>query len=152
MVAARNSPVYTNILASKKHRHIINDVADIVDYKDLFKKVENAIEYEDYLKQVAALSKQVMAGKSDDTPVQLNTPGRLALYNNLLNKSTPTQGIVAEVGNRHGVLELAIEIDTKIKSVRSDDWRGTKAKEQIIKAALYEILDDIDEAATIVLN
>jgi type I restriction enzyme, R subunit len=79
---------------------------------------EKAIEYEDYLKKVAELSKQVMAGKSIDTPAQLNTPGRLALYNNLLTKSTPTQGMVAEVGNSYGVIAMAIEIDTQIKNVR----------------------------------
>jgi type I restriction enzyme, R subunit len=112
---------------------------------------EKAIEYEDYLKKVAELAKQVMSGKSDNTPVQLNTPGRLALYNNLLNKATPTQGIAAEVGNSYGAITMAIEIDTQIKNVRSDNWRGNKTKEQQIKAALYGILNNIDEVERIFL-
>jgi type I restriction enzyme, R subunit len=115
----------------------------------------NNIEYEDYLKKVAELSKQVMAGKADNTPVQLNTPGRLALYNNLIDKSAPAQGIVTEAGNPYisevGILELAIEIDTQIKSVRSDNWRGNKSKEQQIKAALYGILNDFDRVERIFL-
>jgi type I restriction enzyme, R subunit len=104
---------------------------------------EKAIEYEDYLKQV-------MAGKSVDTPVQLNTPGRLALYNNLF-KSTTTEGLVAEASNSYGVLALAIEIDTQIKHVRSDNWRGNKSKEQQIKATLYGILKEFDEVERIFL-
>ena len=110
-----------------------------------------AIEYEDYLIKVAELSKQVMAGKADNTPVQLNTPGKLALYNNLLIKSVPTQNIVAEAGNSYGAIAMAIEIDTKIKDVRSDNWRGNKSKEQQIKAALYETLNNIDEVERIFL-
>jgi type I restriction enzyme, R subunit len=110
---------------------------------------EKAIEYEDYLNQIAELAKQVTSGKSADTPVQLNTPGRLALYNNLLTRATPTQGIVAEVGNSYGAMAMAIEIDTQIKHVRADNWRGNKTKEQQIKAALYGILHNIDEVERI---
>lgn len=110
-----------------------------------------AIEYEEYLSKVAELSKQVMAGKADNTPVQLNTPGRLALYNNLLIKSVPTQNIVAETGNSYRAIAMAIEIDTKIKGVRSDNWRGNKSKEQQIKAALYAILKEFDEVERIFL-
>jgi type I restriction enzyme, R subunit len=110
-----------------------------------------AIEYEEYLIKVAELSKQVMVGKADNTPVQLNTPGKLALYNNLLNKATSTQAIVAEAGNSYGSIAMAIEIDTKIKDVRSDNWRGNKSKEQQIKAALYEILKEFDEVERIFL-
>jgi type I restriction enzyme R subunit len=117
---------------------------------------EKAIDYEEYLQKVATLTKQVMSGKFADTPAQLNTPGKLALYNNLLGKSAPTQvGIAAKAINPYitdlGVLDLAIEIDTKIKNVRSDDWRGNKSKEQQIKAALYDILKDFDEVERIFL-
>jgi type I restriction enzyme, R subunit len=116
---------------------------------------EKAIEYEDYLKKVAELSKQVMAGKSVDTPAQLNTPGRFALYNNLLPKSVVIQGVVSASENPYipdvAILELAIEIDTKIKEVRSDNWRENDAKERQIKAALYDILKEFDEVERIFL-
>jgi type I restriction enzyme, R subunit len=42
-----------------------------------------AIEYEEYLKRIADLTKKVEAGHSDETPKQLDTPGKRALYNNL---------------------------------------------------------------------
>jgi type I restriction enzyme, R subunit len=42
-----------------------------------------AIEYEEYLKRIAELAKQVDAGHSEETPETLNTPGKRALFNNL---------------------------------------------------------------------
>ena len=42
-----------------------------------------AIEYEEYLKRIADLAKKVQAGQAEDTPKQVDTPGRRALYNNL---------------------------------------------------------------------
>lgn len=87
-----------------------------------------AIEYEEYLKQIAELAKQVTAGQSDDTPAQLNTPGLRALYNNLGKDK-----------------DLAVNIDKAVKLVRPDDWRGNRVKENVIKRALYDVLKDVSE-------
>jgi type I restriction enzyme R subunit len=91
-----------------------------------------AIEYEEYLKQIAELAKRVEAGQSDETPQTLNTPGRRALYNNLNQNE-----------------ELSIKIDEVVKQVRPDGWRGIQAREQVIKAALYGILQDVAEVERI---
>jgi len=91
-----------------------------------------AIEYEEYLKRIAELAKQVLSGRADDTPVRLNTPGKRALYNNLGQNEA-----------------LALQIDEKVKQVRPDDWRGIEARERVIKAALYEILNSEDEVERI---
>jgi type I restriction enzyme, R subunit len=116
---------------------------------------EKAIAYEDYLQQVAALAKQVAAGKAADTPAQLNTPGRFALYNNLSLRTNNSQNMAAEAGNPYlpdlEILALAIDIDTSIKSVRSDNWRGNKSKDRQIKAALYGIIKELDEVEKIFL-
>ena len=40
-------------------------------------------------------------------------------------------------------LNLVLEIDRAVIDVRSDDWRGNHAKEQIIKNALYQVLGDV---------
>jgi type I restriction enzyme R subunit len=93
-----------------------------------------AIEYEDYLKHIAELAKQVESGKSDDTPINLNTPGKRALYNNL-----------------NGDEALALKVDETIKRVRPDDWRGYEPKERKIKAALYGCLHDYDQVEDIFL-
>jgi len=93
-----------------------------------------AIEYEEYLRRIAVLAKRVAAGKGEDTPAEVDTPGRRALYNSL-NKDEA----------------LALKIDNAIKKVRPDDWRGIQARENEIKRALYELLNDKAEVERIFL-
>lgn len=93
-----------------------------------------AMEYEEYLKKIAELAKKVAAGQADDTPEQVNTPARRALYNNLNQNA-----------------ELALKIDETVKQTRPDSWRGVHTREQVIKAALYGILQDMEEVERIFL-
>jgi type I restriction enzyme, R subunit len=93
-----------------------------------------AIEYEEYLKRIAELAKRVEAGQDETTPKALNTPGRRALYNNLGQSE-----------------ELALKIDEVVKRTRPDGWRGVQAREQVIKGALYGVLDDEGEVERIFL-
>jgi type I restriction enzyme R subunit len=93
-----------------------------------------AIEYEEYLKQIAELVKQVEVGKAPETPETLDTPGKRALYNNLNQNE-----------------DLALEIDEVVKLVRPDAWRGVEPRERIIKQALYAIFEDIDEVERVFL-
>ena len=60
-----------------------------------------------------------------------------------------TSGEYTVSGDR--VLNNAVEIDTAVKRVRPDGWRGVLAREQVIKAALYEILKDEAEVERIFL-
>ncbi len=115
-----------------------------------------AIEYEEYLKRIAELAKRVERGLADDTPEQLNTPGRRAIYDNLRQGVASTGKNSAATPPSHhweatknDVLELAIKIDETVKQVRPDGWRGVQAREQVIKAALYGVLQDIDEVERI---
>ena len=112
-----------------------------------------AIEYEKYLKQIAELVKKVDAGQAEDTPKQLNTPGRRALYN-LLNQT----GLSKQPGVEHAhdaignsAMELAMKIDDAVKHTRPDGWRGVQAKENVIKAALYGILQNVEDVERIFL-
>lgn len=117
-----------------------------------------AIEYEEYLKRIADLAKKVEAGKAEDTPAKLDTPGKRALYNNL-KRRTPTGMVhsVAEPSPSYSnipgddVLDLALRVDETVKSVRPDGWRGVQAREQVIKAALYALLRDVAEVERIFL-
>jgi type I restriction enzyme R subunit len=93
-----------------------------------------AIEYEQYLKRIAELSKRVEAGQSEETPEKLNTPGKRALWNNLSQDEA-----------------LALKIDTAVREVRPDGWRGVTPRERTIKAALYDILHDEAEVERIFL-
>jgi type I restriction enzyme R subunit len=82
-----------------------------------------AIEYEQYLKQIAELANQVETGHSADTPERLNTPGKRALWNNLAQDEV-----------------LALKIDETVQCVKPDAFRGYKAKENDIKRALLPLL------------
>ena len=65
----------------------------------------------------------MQTGKGDDTPEKLNTPGKRALYNNLSQNE-----------------ELALKIDQTVRHVRPNAFRGSQAKENVIKAALLPLL------------
>lgn len=106
------------------------------------RRKEKAVEYEAYLKEIAALAIKVSAGQENDSPKQLDTPGKRALFNNLVD-ALPVN-LVADTENpEEQALALTLEIDKVILDVRSDDWRGNHAKEQIIKSALYEEIKDV---------
>jgi type I restriction enzyme R subunit len=116
-----------------------------------------AIEYEEYLKRIAELAKKVEAGLAEDAPEQLKkSPALRALYNNLKRDEHPAEQRVAdrpagymEAGD--SPLELALMIDAEVKRVRPDGWRGIQAREQVIKAALFEILCDAADVERIFL-
>ena len=105
-----------------------------------------AIAYEEYLKQIAELVRKTNAGRSDDTPAELDTKGKLALWNRLRTRNASALG-TSEPGTfeRDEHLALALRIDAKFREIRPDGWRGNKAKENIIKKGLYEILGDLAE-------
>lgn len=119
---------------------------------------EQAENYEEYLQKIAELAKRVEAGQADDTPEQLDTPGRRAIFNNL--RQDASSGSTGSVGDpsslyadstKGAMLELAIRIDETVKHTRPDGWRGVQAKENVIKAALYGILQDVAEVERIFL-
>ena len=117
-----------------------------------------AIEYEEYLKRIAELAQKVEAGYTEDTPEPLrNSRALRALYNNLGDGGTPTRTdhtpevSGGDAGTGDPVLDLALKLDRRVKQVRPDDWRGLQSREQVIKAALYEILQDKAEVERIFL-
>lgn len=118
---------------------------------------EKAIEYEEYLERIAEIAQKVQAGKSADTPVSLDTAGKRALYHNLKTNPSPTVTKVAEPTALYGetpvdaALKLALKIDEAVKQSRPDGWRGVQAKEQVIKQALYRVLNDVAEVERIFL-
>ena len=84
---------------------------------------QKQIDYEEFLKQIATVAKQVQAGTASNTPPALNTPGKRALYNNLGNNEA-----------------LALQINDTVLKVRPDAFRGNQAKERVIKSALLPLL------------
>ena len=84
-----------------------------------------AVEYEEYLQELAKLVATINSGQAGDQPASIKTEGQRALYNNLDHDE-----------------ELVIKIDQTIKLVRPADWRGVHSREQQIKAAIFAIVGD----------
>jgi hypothetical protein len=79
---------------------------------------------------------------------RLRTEADNPVYNNLKGPGRP--GFVAEARGGYTasgdpVLDLAIQLDATVKQVRPDGWRGIKAREQVIKEALYQVLHEVAE-------
>lgn len=115
---------------------------------------EKAIEYEEYLRHIADIAKRVQAGHAENIPPALDSPGKRALYNNIPMPSLDSAG--GHVADEHAQyadprLRMVVALDEAIKRVRYDDWRGVQSREQIIKAALFEVLGDEVEVERIFL-
>jgi len=151
-----------NNVRSKIIKEHLNDPAFYEKMSTLLDEIiaarkARAIEYEEYLKRIAELAKTVEVGKGDDTPAKLDTPGKRAIYNNLSRGGSSSTDHVAEPAVSYGsetankVLELALRIDEAIKRSRPDGWRGIQTREQVIKQALYDVLQDVAEVERIFL-
>ncbi|MEK7089153.1 MAG: restriction endonuclease subunit R, partial [Patescibacteria group bacterium] len=85
----------------------------------------NAVSYEEYLKRIAELAKRVTNLTRDDLPSEIKTNAQRALYNNLGKNE-----------------QLAISVDAAIHSSRRADWRGNIPAENLIKQAIFKVLND----------
>jgi type I restriction enzyme R subunit len=93
--------------------------------KDLRKK---RLAYKNYLDKIAELAAKVKAGRDDDTPASLTTPGLRALYYNMDEDESK-----------------ALLVHNIIRTKRPDDWRGSKAKERVLQRAINDELKDAEE-------
>ena len=137
---------------------ILLEVGTLLD-EIIAERKAKAIEYEEYLKRIADMAQKVEAGLEEDTPEQLkSSPALRALYNNLKGDGeTPAwadredEAPDGHAGPGDPALELALKIDDAVKQNRPDGWRGVQAREQVIKAALYKILQEEAEVERIFL-
>jgi type I restriction enzyme R subunit len=128
----KNRQAVAETIENNVRKKIINDqLIDPAFFQEMSKllaaiireRKENAINYEEYLKKIAELTKQVQEGKTDETPEVLKTHAQRALYNNLGKDD-----------------KLAILVDNAIRMSKRDDFRGNLAKEREIKFAIYNVL------------
>lgn len=141
-----------NNVRSKILREQLTDPAYFAKMSALLDEIirlrkEKAIEYEDYLARIADVARKVNAGKADDTPAQLKTAGQLALYNNLKEHVAADAAQEPDVpyAGKTLALDTAMKLDAAIKAKRPDGWRGVVAKEQMVKQAMFDVLQDIRE-------
>lgn len=82
------------------------------------------IEYQEYLKQLAALTKMVNRGKQEDIPQSLNTKGKVALYHLLEDE------------------QLAIVCDEAVQYAKQDGFRENTMKQRKVKKAIKEVVKE----------
>ena len=118
----------------------------------ILKRKQDAVEYEKYLQDLVELARKVQnADAATHYPSRINSPGRRALYDNLVVREPPP---VPYTTTREAREHTALEVDEAVRNRKKADWRGNTFKErevlQAIKQALGEALgDDADQAETI---
>ena len=117
-----------NNVRSKIMKDHLNDPAFYDRMSDLLSQIledlrQKQIDYDEFLRQIATVAKQVQGGTATATPPALNTPAKRALFNNL-GSNEP----------------LALEVDQTVRRVKPNAFRGNQARENVIKAALLPLL------------
>lgn len=87
------------------------------------KRNDDAITYEEYLKKITALAKQINAGTAEDIPDTLETAAQKSLYHNLGEDDA----------------EFAIMMHNTVIEIKQDDWRGNRAKERKIQSSIHDL-------------
>lgn len=132
-----------NNVRSKIIKEHLNDPAFYDRMSALLKEIlddlkARRISYEKFLKRIAEeVIRPVQNGTSADTPKELDSPAKRAIYNNL---SEPSESSTFREGEETTRLGLALKIDRTVRSARPDNWRGNVAKENLIKQALLPVL------------
>lgn len=116
------------------------EMSDLLD--DLIQqRRQQAIDYQEYLKQVETLAKQVMQRDNNTTtyPAAINTDALRSLYDNLEYDR-----------------ELVLKIDKAVRQTKKADWIGNRRKEKEVKIAIAKVLSDgkidIDSIFNLVKN
>lgn len=87
-----------------------------------------AIEYQDYLTQIAELSKKILNPSGENRyPKSMNTEAKQALFDNLDQNEN-----------------LALALDLEICNNKKDSWRGNRIKEREVIAAIRKHINEED--------
>ncbi len=96
---------------------------------ELVKKRKQAdVEYEEYLKQIIALSKKVKDPMDESVSSEIDTQAKRSLYDNLAQD-----------------VAKALAVDSAVLSARQADWRGNHLKERAIKIEISKALPDLSD-------
>jgi type I restriction enzyme R subunit len=136
-----NKEAVAEIIENNVRSHIIkNHLLDPAYFEKMSKlldeiikqRKQNAINYQEYLQKIADLANKVVAAQPDDTPKSLNTKAKRVLYNNLGKNEA-----------------LVLQVNDVVMDSKQDGWRGNQAKENQIKQAIFEIVNDVEEVERI---
>ena len=89
------------------------------------KRRRDAVDYKEYLRQIAELAKQVKSPNLVDYPASLNTPGKRAIYDNFFPKQE----------------ETTLLVDSAIHENAQDGWRSNRAKRRMLGHSVADVLE-----------
>lgn len=105
-----------------------------------------AIEYEAYLRRIAELASQAVAGHAEDAPEALKKSKAMrAIYDNLQPFAEQQAAEGKSPYSKDELLELAREIDQAVKVSKRANFRGNEAKERMIMGAIAPLLNNDNE-------
>jgi type I restriction enzyme R subunit len=108
-----------------KYYETMSDLLDAL----IEQRKQQAIDYENYLAEIVALTKKAMNPAAGATyPTAMNTAAKRALYDNLGKDEA-----------------LTIALDAEIRKTKKDDWRGNKFKEREVRNAIRMHITDPDQ-------
>ncbi|MDO8539957.1 MAG: HsdR family type I site-specific deoxyribonuclease [Opitutaceae bacterium] len=89
---------------------------------------QEALDYQEYLRKVVALTKQVKSGPGGAAyPASLDSQAKRALYDNLDKNEA-----------------LAVAVDTAVRAHRQDDWRGNAFKIKKVRNAIKGVIEEFE--------
>jgi type I restriction enzyme R subunit len=86
---------------------------------------EDAISYEEYLKKMAELARQLKAGSDSTLPTAISTSGMKALFHSLDNNE-----------------ELALKVHFAVQNSKPDAFRNNPQKEKAVQKAIFDVVND----------
>jgi type I restriction enzyme R subunit len=94
----------------------------------ILQRKREALDYKVYLAKMVELTKRVSQPESQISyPTRINSPARRALFDNIDHNE-----------------DLAVQVDTAIRNVKKDDWRGMRAKRIEVRNAIKSVLSEDD--------
>ncbi len=91
------------------------------------RRKKETLSYQEYLKEMAALIKQVKSGKKDDVPTSLNTRAKVALYHALEDE------------------KVVLACDEAVQYAKQEGFRENIAKQKLVKKAIFEVVGDLNK-------
>ena len=107
------------------------------------RRKQEAIEYEEFLRELTALAKRVTEPTAEQYPTQISTAPLRAFYDEL--KATPDLdhlplGLETEETTDDLAATLAKQVDRSIRQEKKADWRDTIFKEREVRNAIHSAI------------
>ena len=106
----------------------------------IHQRKQEAIDYKDYLSRIVALTERISNPQTQSYPTSIDSAALRALFDNL-QVQDPAVSYGAEP-----LVDIkaakALAIDSAIRNVKKDGWRGNRVKEREVLRAIKSELDD----------